>query len=153
MRIIFFILLFVMFCLCVVRLIKLFKKAKEDTIAKGEIPPSPWFFVGIIVFGLVVGGGALTLMIKHGPPDYSTRHPIEKYTFKNHTLSFDVASLNASYEVSLPLYVDIKPNDKVDVKYFIDRGRMRNITGVFVNDKAVHDGSYQLTYKEITIHR
>lgn len=153
MKIFLLILFFIFVILFILRLKKFIKQMKDDANASGSKLPSIWFFILILVFGTVVGCGALWLMIKHGPPDFSTRHSIEKYTFKNHTLSFDVPRLNASYEVSLPLYVEIKPNDKVDVKYFIDRGRMKDITAVFVNDKAVHDGSYKLTYKEITIHR
>ena len=108
---------------------------------------------GVFAGGAVLAGLCLWFFLSMDSAELGSKHNVEKYTFNNHVLSFDVPQYRTSYEVSLPLYVDIKPNDKVEVRYVVDKGKLQNITGVFVNDNAVHDGSYQLVYKEIKTHR
>lgn len=77
---------------------------------------------------------------------------IEKHQFKNHVLHFSIPDRDNFYAVSIPPYIDIKPTDKIDVLLWIDRGKVENIKGVYVNEKPVHDGSYQLIYTE-TVNR
>lgn len=152
-RILMFLVVVALFCWCVIKLRKMIKESQEIDIDEGRKPISGGRVIGIFAVGAVITCLCLWLFLSMGPPDLGSKHNIEKYTFTNHVLSFDVQQFRASYEVSLPLYVDIKPTDKVDVRYFVDKGQLKNITGVFVNGQAVHDGSYQLVYKEIKTHR
>lgn len=153
MRFIFYLFLITMLVLCLIKIRKMIKNNNNIDIQEGRTPTSGLFVAGVFAFCTLLIGLFLWFILSSGSPDLGYKHNIEKYTFNNHILSFDVPQFRASYEVSLPLYVDIKPNDVIDVRYFVDKGRLKNITGVFVNGKSVHDGSYQLTYKEITIHR
>lgn len=153
MRFIIYVIFAALCCWCFIKIRKIIKASQQLDREEGRKPIGGWFVTGIFAFGGLLTYLCLWFLMSSGTPDLGYKHNIEKYTFSNHVLSFDVPQFRASYEVSLPLYVDIKPNDKVDVRYFVDKGKLKNITGVFVNDKAVHDGSYQLMYKEITSHR
>lgn len=153
MRFIIYLVFIALFVWCIIRIRKMIKNSQELDLQEGRKPVNGWFVTSIFAVGALLTCIFLWFILSAGSPDLGYKHNIEKYTFNNHVLSFDLPQYRATYEVSLPLYVDIKPNDVVDVRYFVDKGRLKNITGVFVNGKAVHDGSYQLTYKEITTHR
>lgn len=153
MRILFFIVLIILFILCVRKIRKMMKESQEIDMDEGRTPITGGRVLAVFAGGTVITGFFLWLFLSMGSPDLGSKHSIEKYTFDNHVLSFDLPQFRASYEISLPLYVNIKPTDKVDVRYFVDKGTLKNITGVFVNGQAVHDGSYQLVYKEIKTHR
>lgn len=153
LRILIFLVVVALFCLCVNKLRKMIKANQEMDADEDRQSIRGNRVFGVLAGGAVIAGFFLWFFLSMEPAEMGSKHNVEKYTFNNHVLSFEVPQYRTSYEVSLPLYVDIKPNDKVDVRYFVDQGKLKNITGVFVNDKAVHDGSYQLVYKEIKTHR
>lgn len=153
MRIFIYVILICLLVLCIRKIRKMLKGSQAIDLDEGRNPVSGGRVIGIFAGGALITGLCLWFFLSMGTPDLGSKHNIEKYTFNNHVISFDIPQFRASYEVSLPLYVDIKPTDKVDVRYFVDKGQLKNITGVFVNGQAVHDGSYQLVYKEIKTHR
>lgn len=93
MRIFIYIILICLLVLCIRKIRKMLKDSQAIDLDEGRNPVSGGRVIGIFAGGALITGLCLWFFLSMGTPDLGSKHNIEKYTFNNHVLSFDVPNL------------------------------------------------------------
>lgn len=101
------------------------------------------------IVGIVLLISVPVLYVIKGDSIFESKMELRNFSYHDNTLFFKPTYLKYNYELTLPPSIQIKPSDKVEVTYLLERDSLQRISEIYLNDTLVYNGREPLILKQI----